>query len=121
MHELAIAAEIVRQAVEVAAKHNAERIDEVEVQIGVMRQIVPDALQMGFTACAEGTLARNARLAVIEEKVVAVCKGCECLFLPEIDNFLCPRCGQAEARIVAGNDIILKSIVCHAVEEATLP
>lgn len=120
MHELPIAIEIVRQAVEVAGKHEADRIEEVEVQVGAMRQIVSEALEMSFAAASEGTLAEGARLRVIEEKVVAVCRYCECLFLPEPDNFMCPRCGRADARIVAGNDIILKSVVCHAATEAAV-
>jgi hydrogenase nickel incorporation protein HypA/HybF len=118
MHELPIAMEIVRQSVEIARQHRADRIEEVEVQVGVLRLIQEDALRMSFEAAAEGTPAEGARLVMIEEKIVAVCNACECLFLPEIDSFVCPRCGQADARIVAGNDIILKSLSCHACEEA---
>lgn len=118
MHELPIAMEIVRQAVEIAGRHQAERIDEIEVQVGLFRLIEPIALRMSFEAASEGTLAQGAQLKVVEEKVVGVCKYCECLFLPEVGNYICPRCGRADARIVAGNDIILRSIVCRTAEEA---
>ena len=97
---------------------DGELIEEIEVHIGAMRQIVPEALEMGFRAAAEGTLAANARLNIIEEKIAAVCRGCETRFMPDIDNYLCPQCGQADARIVAGNDIILRSVVCQTPEEA---
>lgn len=118
MHELPIAIEIVRQAVEVARQHGAERIEEVEVQVGVLRLIQEDALRMSFEAAGEGTPAEGARLVMVEEKAVAVCNACGCLFLPEMDNYICPRCGEADARVVSGNDVILKSIVCHAAGEA---
>lgn len=121
MHELPIAMEIVRQAVEIARQYNAERIEEVEVQLGVLRLIQPDALRMSFEAAGEGTPAQGAVLRMTEEKLVAVCKTCDCMFMPEPDNFVCPRCAAADARIVAGNDIILKSVVCRTGEEAGVP
>jgi hydrogenase nickel incorporation protein HypA/HybF len=119
VHELSIAMEIVRQAVEIAGQHGADRIDEVEVQVGVMRQVQEDALRMSFEAAGEGTPAAKARLVMIEERVAAVCKVCDCRFEPQLDNFVCPRCGLADVRVVAGNDIILKSIVCQTAEETT--
>jgi hydrogenase nickel incorporation protein HypA/HybF len=121
MHELPIAMEIVRQVVEVAGQHGAEAVEEVEVQIGVLRQIVPEALEMSFTAAGEGTIAAGARLNIIEERIVGVCRTCDCMYMPAVDNFLCPRCGQADARIIAGNDIILRSVVCRTPEEVAAP
>lgn len=114
MHELSIAMEIIRQVVEIARQHNADRIEEVEVQAGVLRQIQEEALRMGFVAAGEGTPAEGARLVYTEEPVAAVCNECDCRFAPELDDYICPRCGVANVRIVAGNDIILKSIVCQA-------
>ena len=116
MHELAIAMEIVEQAVRIAAENHATRIDTIEVEIGVLRQIVPEALELSFRAAAEGTTAEKAELKVAEERVVAVCNRCECMFLPAIDDFTCPQCKAADARVVAGNEIILKSLVCQADE-----
>jgi hydrogenase nickel incorporation protein HypA/HybF len=120
VHELSIAMEIIRQVSEIARQHNAERVDEVEVQVGVMRQVQEDALRMSFEAARDGTIAQNARLIVIEEPMAAECNACGNRFAPELDNFVCPGCGQANARIVAGNDIILKSLVCQTSDEAAV-
>jgi Zn finger protein HypA/HybF involved in hydrogenase expression len=40
------------------------------------------------------------------------------VFEPAIDNYLCPNCGQADAEFLAGNDIILKSLVCEKEDPA---
>lgn len=120
MHEMSIAVEIVRQAEEVARHHAATRISEIELEVGALRQVVPQALQLAFGSAAEGTLAESAKLTIIEERVIAVCRNCECLFCPEIHDFTCIRCGVADARIVAGNDIILKTVICEAPETATV-
>lgn len=121
VHELAIAMEIVRQASEIARQHRAERVDEIEVQVGVMRLVQEEALQMSFQAAREGTPAANARLIMTEEAVAAECNSCGGRFAPELDNFICPTCGQANVRVVAGNDIILKSLVCQTADDAAMP
>ncbi len=48
----------------------------------------------------------------------AVCRVCGHAFQPEIDLYICPRCEQADVRIVAGNDMILKSITAQTPEES---
>ncbi len=122
MHEMSIAVQIIDHAVQVAGQNNATRIDEVEVQVGVMRQVVPEALEFAFSVAAEGTLAEWARLRLIEEKATAVCNACRHTFVPDVEwSFLCPQCQRADARIVAGNDIILKSLVCQVDEEVPAP
>ena len=120
VHEMPIAVDIVDRAVGVAREHGAIRIEKVEVQVGAMRQVVPEALELAFSVASEGTLAQGAELCISEEKLEAVCRNCECRFSPEIDRFLCPQCDQANARIVAGNDIILRTVVCEADEEASM-
>lgn len=117
MHEMSIAVEVVRRVIEAAREHRMTRVERVEVEVGVMRQVVPEALQLAFESAVEGTLAEGARLSVREERVVAVCRACECLFLPEVDTYVCPRCDQADARIVAGNDMILRSVEGRVDEE----
>ncbi|HOA72173.1 MAG TPA: hydrogenase maturation nickel metallochaperone HypA [Phycisphaerae bacterium] len=118
MHELPIAAAIVEQAVQAAAAHGATRIETIEVEIGRRRQVVPEALQIAFAATSEGTIAEGARLEIVEIEMEAVCRVCGHRFKPEIDLYLCPRCEQADVRIVAGDDMILKSITAQTPEES---
>lgn len=111
MHEMPIVMEILERAIELAKQHGATRIKEIEVQLGAMHQVLPEALQMAFQVARHGTLAERAALIASEEAVVAVCNECEQRFEPEIGTcFACPRCGQADLRIVAGDDIILRSV-----------
>lgn len=119
MHEMSIAVELLRQALEIAAKYKATGIEEIEVQVGVLRQVVPEALELSFRAAADGSSAAEARLTITQENAVAVCRACGCMFLPQIDDFTCTQCGQADARLVAGNDIILKTMSCRVPEEVS--
>lgn len=117
MHEVPIATAIVEQAVQAVAPHGATRIDLIEVEIGRMRQVVPEALQVAFAAVSDGTIAEGAQLEMTEVDMQAVCQVCGHEFQPEINLYICPRCQQADVRIVAGNDMILKSITAQTPEE----
>ena len=117
MHEMAIATEIADCLLRVAAEYRATRIGEVVIEIGRMRQVVPEALEMAFTASVAGTLAEGAILKIVETAVSAVCNGCGTAYSPDIDvSFACPSCGQADPRITAGNDIIVRDITCDVDE-----
>lgn len=116
MHEMPIAAAIVEQAVQAVAPHRATRIDSIEVEIGRMRQIAPEALEVAFAAVSDGTIAQGARLEITEIEMEAVCRRCAHRFRPEIGLYICPNCQQADVQIVAGNDMILMSITAQTPE-----
>ncbi|NLX14950.1 MAG: hydrogenase maturation nickel metallochaperone HypA [Phycisphaerales bacterium] len=117
MHEMSIAIEIVHQAERIAREHQASRVDEIEVEVGVMQQVVHEALHLAFEAAVEQTWLQGVKLRITEEPLAAICDDCQNTFTPQIDCFVCPRCGQANARITAGDQILLKSMVCQTPEE----
>ena len=121
MHELTIASSLVDHLLDLARQQAVTRIEEVEVEVGVLRQVVPEPLQMAFAAATEGTLAQGATLKLVEVSAAAECQQCACRFQPAFDDYLCPGCGQADVRIVAGHDIVLKSVVCQTEQGATVP
>lgn len=110
MHEFGIAAEIVREVVEVAGRNRLRRVTEVEVSCGAARQVVPDALVQAFEALAADTPAAGALLRVTEEPLRLRCRPCDHEFGATIEDYRCPQCRGADVRLVGGNDIILASV-----------
>jgi hydrogenase nickel incorporation protein HypA/HybF len=110
MHEYSIAAALIGQAVELAEQNGLERIDMVEIEVGALQLVVPEALEAAFAAAGEGTPAAGAVLRQNETPARAECRACAKEYAVDIENYLCPHCGRAEAEIVAGRDIILKSL-----------
>lgn len=119
MHEAVIADELLRQVLSAVEPRHASSVDQVSVRIGALRPIVPDALQMAFAAAAWGTIAQEADLQVAQERVLSVCRHCGWMFAPKIEgfDFRCPNCHESDARIIAGDDIVLVSVLCHTDEE----
>lgn len=111
MHELALATNLMEQLERIATEQRAQRIVEVEVTCGVMQQVVPEALELAFAAVSAGTLAEGAVLRIAEEPLAGVCRECRHAFKPEIDDYLCPQCGQADVELTAGRDVLLTGLV----------
>jgi hydrogenase nickel incorporation protein HypA/HybF len=123
MHEASIAMAAIEQAIEAARQHGATRISRVVLRIGALRQVVPEAMSLAFEACAIGTPAEGATLDLQDEPVVARCRPCGRQFEPDLQaiNFTCPQCGQADAELLAGNEIVLTSLECELDEESEHP
>ena len=115
MHEAAIAMALIDQALQSADEHGATRITEVEVELGILQQVVPEALQTAFDAAVLGTAAEGAELVLVEQQAEAVCRQCATRFQPSLEafSFCCPNCMQADVEIVAGNHVTLTSLTCE--------
>jgi len=118
MHELSIATELLRQAAEIGSEHGAIRVSEIVLAVGVMEQVVPDALETALAAISDGTLLQGARLTVRVVPVRAECRGCGHVYAADISSFACPACRQADPEIIEGKGIVLESLECVTEEEA---
>ena len=121
MHEMSIATSLMEQLQRIAAERDARSITEVEVVCGVMQQVVPEALELAFETLAQDTLAASATLRIIEEPLAGTCRGCEREYVPDLNDFRCPKCELADPELTAGQDIILKTVVMETDDKAAQP
>jgi hydrogenase nickel incorporation protein HypA/HybF len=118
MHEVSIATQLLELVAETAARHAVRVVRAVQVDVGVMDAVSPEALRTAFALAAEGTLAAGARLDLTEVAIQAQCKGCATRFAPALDNYACPGCGQADVQILEGRGIVLRSLECETGDDS---
>lgn len=118
MHEMSIAVALVDRLTRLAAEQHAVRIVDVEVECGILQQIVPDALLLAFEAASADTPAAGAKLKIVEEGLAAHCRNCGQHFEASLDDYRCPQCGRADAELIAGQDVVLRTVVCETENEA---
>ncbi len=119
VHEMSIAVNVLEQVLAHAGEQGAERVAEVELAIGRMQMVVPEALAMSWEAVRTESIAAGAELKMVEVPALAECRRCGRRFEPDVDySFACPECGQADVRIIDGNEIILRSVVLELAESA---
>jgi hydrogenase nickel incorporation protein HypA/HybF len=99
MHELALAEAIVA----IAEEHSrGRRVARVELQVGHLRQVVPDALEFSFGLVAEGTAVEGAELAIEEVPVQVACRACGTASDADELPFACARCGSLDVNVIDG-------------------
>ncbi len=110
MHELSIVARILDMALDVSRCNGDAPVERVCVDIGALRQAVPEVLSFAFGAASRGTAAESAVFAWSEIPAEIVCENCEANFSPQEFIWLCPECGLGGGRIVRGDELVLRSV-----------
>jgi hydrogenase nickel incorporation protein HypA/HybF len=107
VHELSLADAIVT----IARDHaDGRRVTSVEVKIGHLRQVVPDALEFAFELVATGTNVQGSSLEI--ERVPARIACIRCESESEVTDFplVCASCGSVDVAVVAGDELLVESI-----------
>ena len=113
MHEMSIATQLLETVLAVARDNHAEAVEAVEVELGALKLVVPEALDLAWQVLTDDTIAAGSRIETTELPVQARCRHCGRAFEAGLDDFRCAACGQADVEITAGDEIILKSVVCR--------
>jgi hydrogenase nickel incorporation protein HypA/HybF len=110
MHELGIATDIVGVVTRVAEEHEARRVGEVVVEVGVLSGVERESLEFCFEAITRGTRLEGSHLKVVEIKPRARCDECGREYEVRMDNFHCPHCRSRRFEILIGSDISIKEV-----------
>jgi hydrogenase nickel incorporation protein HypA/HybF len=115
MHELALADAVVQ----VAARHAGERrVTRVELSVGHLRQVVPDALTFAFSLVAEGTVVQGAELVMRDVPVVLRCRGCGTEGPMAAFPMACERCGGLDVDVTQGEELLVDALELEETEMA---
>ncbi|MBR9999203.1 MAG: hydrogenase maturation nickel metallochaperone HypA [Cyclobacteriaceae bacterium] len=110
MHEFSIALSIVEIAEKEVKKHNAERVESIEMEIGKLSGIEPMALEFAWDHAVVDTVLENAERKINYIKGRAICEECGKEF--EIDFIYdeCPDCHSYQKEFLSGKELIVKSL-----------
>ena len=107
MHELSIAEALVTIACENA---RGRRVALVEVKVGHLRQVVPDALTFAFELVSAGTPIEGAELRLDEVPARLACRSCGCETQPDSFPLACGRCGGVDVEVKAGEELLVEAL-----------
>ena len=111
MHELALAEELVKAVVSEAQRHGVGEVIAVQLRIGELQQVLPEALEAGFRACGQGTVVEKAELRIEFEPAVVKCQDCSAEFRIQVTEptFVCPKCESVNAKVISGENMLVES------------
>jgi len=108
MHELALMTNVLDAVRESARQMNIARVNRLKLVVGKLTMALPDSLQFAFEVLSQDDLFRGAVLEIEEKDMQCECAHCQHLF--KVENgyrFVCPRCGENGAVIVAGRELYI--------------
>ncbi|MBW4054377.1 MAG: hydrogenase maturation nickel metallochaperone HypA [Proteobacteria bacterium] len=107
MHEMSITQGIIDLCLEHAG---GRRILTVDVEIGELSSVVPEAIEFCFEACSQGTLLEGALLTIIRIPGRGTCQECgRETPLTELYGS-CTHCGGNRVVIVSGEELRVREI-----------
>ncbi|MGZ4671239.1 MAG: hydrogenase maturation nickel metallochaperone HypA [Ilumatobacteraceae bacterium] len=107
MHEVSICTAIAKIAHDAAA---GRPVQCVRVDVGHLRQVVPDTLRHSWEMVVFGTPLDGVPLEVREVPAVIACRNCQTLTRLDDPIFRCGTCGSSETDVVSGNELLVTSL-----------
>jgi len=119
MHELAICQAILQQAAAVARVHGGH-VKRINLRIGPLAGVEPDALRFTFPLVAAGTVCENAALAIETPAVRVECQICGAVTQVRPNRLLCGGCGAWRVALLAGDEMRIESVELFETETANV-
>jgi len=113
MHELPITTSIFRSVVGKAESVGASSVNRVVLEIGILRDYVPEIVQKYWDYISKGSIAEGSVIEIREIDAIAACGCCgnEYNITREtITDAHCPACGYRYGKILAGNELHIVGI-----------
>ncbi|MDF1614458.1 hydrogenase maturation nickel metallochaperone HypA [Desulfurivibrio dismutans] len=110
MHEMSLALNIVELAEAECRAAGGEMISRVEVEVGALAGVMPEALQFCFAAACRETMAEGAELEIITVAGRGECASCRQVGTMAEQFTLCSACGGL-MRPLQGQELRLAAIV----------
>jgi hydrogenase nickel incorporation protein HypA/HybF len=107
VHELSICTAIAKIAHQAAAGRPVER---VRVDIGHLRQVVPDTLRHSWEMVVFGTELDSVPLEVREVPAVIECRTCGARTELDVPILRCGQCGSTGIDVVSGDELLVTSL-----------
>lgn len=121
MHEFSVAQSIVQTVVELAQKHGASQILEVNLLVGEVALVNVDQLGWYVDMLTKDTVAEGMRLSVTRTPVQVRCLNCgyeggvtygepDAQWHFSVPRFECPDCDSPQTVIISGKELHIKDM-----------
>ena len=110
MHELALLQELCTLASRAAAEQGASRIHRLELRVGELGGVDPQALRQAFAVVAATAPWQGVELQLEVVPTRCFCSHCEQPFRPTDVIHACPTCGALSRQVMEGRELELVAL-----------
>lgn len=110
MHEMSIAEGILDIALETMKNNDASVIHSVQLDLGLISGVEPDALLFCWDALTKGTPAEKSKIDIHTIPIKGQCLDCDTIFDVQDYKFICPHCESHFVNTIGGRELQVTSI-----------
>ena len=110
MHELALMEAVRRLAEQEVRRQGASHLHRLQLRIGSLSGVDPDALQFAFDVVMAKRCSEGAKLELEVVATVCFCSHCRQDFAPRDVIHACPNCGALSAEVLRGRELELVAL-----------
>ena len=110
MHELALIQELCALATAAATRQGARRIHRLELRVGELGGVNPDALRQAFAVLAATAPWQTTELQLDVVPTRCFCPHCAQAFSPLDVIHACPQCGAISRQVLQGRELELVAL-----------
>lgn len=104
MHELSICTAVA----EIVREHAAgQPVRRVHLDVGHLRQVVPDTLRFHWDIIVGGTALEGSSLAINHVPVALRCRACDATSTLDEPLFRCAECDSSEVDVTSGEELLV--------------
>lgn len=120
MHELSVCLALIEQVERIAAERGARRVTRIDLDLGPLSGVEADLLRRAYPLAASGSIADGAELVVNEVELAVHCSECDSRIPVPPNRLICGQCGSFRTRVVAGAELLLRSVELELDESGVL-
>jgi len=117
LHEMSLMQNIMAHALEALAPYHVDKVNTVEVEAGLLANVLPDAFTFAFETLTQGTCMEGAELVVCKAPMRGRCVRCGNEYESSTIPPVCPLCGETAVDVLSGTEVYLRSIDFTEVNE----
>jgi hydrogenase nickel incorporation protein HypA/HybF len=110
VHEMSIAESVLQIIEDKARADGYARVRAVWLEIGQLAAVEKDSLRFCFDVVTRDSVARDARLEIIETAGQGWCMDCACNVAVTARYEPCPNCGSFQIEVTGGDEMRVKEL-----------
>jgi hydrogenase nickel incorporation protein HypA/HybF len=110
MHEISIAESVLQIIEDTARAEGYARVKVVWLEIGQLAGVETESLRFCFDVVARDSIARDARLEIIETAGLGWCMECACNRVVTSRYEPCPDCGSFRMEVTGGDEMRVREL-----------
>ena len=113
MHELPFTMSIYKAVMKKAQEVEAKRVVMVALEVGVLRDYIPEIVQKYWDYIAKGDIAEGSVIEIDTIPATVSCKECGTIYevdVQHIEEANCPECGCPTGKLVTGRELRIVGI-----------